>query len=162
MIAWLVRHGNKPYESRAVILGAYNGVIIKAFAQAFLHLYVVDDGYSDYQCKEPVLGEVSNEAIDPADYERQPNVTMIIGAPEDSWTKRAIVGPVDFVFFQYHLSYVPLSRDMIWCSQLQEVKFVAGVLFGCTNSDVKRAVLGYHGVPDKIFDDYSWIKQIKA
>jgi hypothetical protein len=156
---YLCRHGAEVGAARAVILGAYNGLKIRVFAEAFQHLYVIDDGNSDYRCTEPVLGETSNEVIEAMDF-TQANITLIPAAPEDSWTKKTILGPVEFVFFQYHLSYVPLSLDLIWYSQLPGVRFLGGSLFGTSNSDVKRAVLGYLGVPDKIFDDNTWIKQI--
>ena len=65
---YLCRHGAEVGTARAVILGAYNGLKIRVFAEAFQHLYVIDDGNSDSRCTEPVLGETSNEVIEAMDW----------------------------------------------------------------------------------------------
>ena len=145
-------------------IGSYLGESTIMFAQKFKKVITIDpfiDNYDDseYPKEYTPLSLVYEKFLE--NISNYSNVFHIRKKSDDAIFD--IIDKVDFVYIDGHHTYEQVKKDII---NYKKVIKDGGIIGGHDFSDVwqervVKAVEEYLGWPDKIYEDYSWVKKLK-
>jgi hypothetical protein len=152
-------------DKTMVEIGSYIGESATVFSNYFKIVYCVDiwGWYSENK-----IWKYSNEIYPPAEREfdkQTKDLKNLIKVKEysDAAVKRFENNTLDFVYIDAGHSYEDCKKDiLIWKEKVKKGCYLAGHDWEWpTSPGVKKAIIEIFGMPDKTYDDTSWVKKME-